>query len=98
MNGEAEWEVRYLIAHKVRGELAFDIAIRVRALELWIIPSTGHRAYPFWWIELDELAYPGTPPPTEAPADLRDFYTAFDEYKRKPKPAPKAPHTLDDLL
>jgi hypothetical protein len=38
----------YLILHKVRGEPAFDIAqkIIVGKEEGWIIPTSGHRAYP----------------------------------------------------
>ena len=41
----------YLIAHKVRGEPAFDIAIQMMMADgpWWIIPTSGHRAYPFWW-------------------------------------------------
>lgn len=67
----------YLIAHKVRGEAAFDVAqqsictlcqsytsvtgdyCEPRALQsecglcnglgyMWIIPTSGHRAYPYW--------------------------------------------------
>jgi len=40
----------YLIAHKVRGEAAFDIAIKMPMpdSDWWIIPTSGHRAYPFW--------------------------------------------------
>lgn len=55
----------YLIAHKVRGEPAFDIAIQMPCPLCsdpphlfctecddqhywWIIPTSGHRAYPFW--------------------------------------------------
>jgi hypothetical protein len=52
----------YLIAHKVRGEPAFDIAVRVECPEChamecaecdhtgywWIVPTSGHRAYPYW--------------------------------------------------
>lgn len=52
----------YLIAHKVRGEPAFDVAERMECPECtaqgctecdqlgywWIIPTSGHRAYPFW--------------------------------------------------
>jgi len=38
----------YLILHKVRGEPAFDIAqkIMIGEKEGWIIPTSGHRAYP----------------------------------------------------
>ena len=45
----------YLIAHLVRGEPAFDIAIRCDDMGTeddpspwWIMPSTGHRCYPYW--------------------------------------------------
>ncbi len=45
----------YLIAHKVRGEPAFDIAEQMEVempsgdIEVWwTIPTSGHRAYPFW--------------------------------------------------
>lgn len=57
----------YLIAHKVRGEPAFDVAIQMdcplcmdeagcnfgcaecdNAGYWWIIPTSGHRAYPWW--------------------------------------------------
>lgn len=38
----------YLILHKVRGEPAFDIAIQLKIGDEdgWIIPTSGHRAYP----------------------------------------------------
>ena len=39
----------YLISHRVRGELAYDVALRVLRSggeELWLIPTSGHRAYP----------------------------------------------------
>ena len=38
----------YLILHKVRGEPAFDIAepVTIGDEEGWIIPTSGHRAYP----------------------------------------------------
>ena len=41
---------RYLILHKVRGEPAFDVAIQVQAEgddePLWVVWTSGHRAYP----------------------------------------------------
>src|SRR5262245_29009198 len=55
----------YLILHKVRGEPTFDIAIKIIARcedvstdceEMWIIPTSGHRAYPYRKWELSELA------------------------------------------
>jgi hypothetical protein len=41
----------YLILHKVRGEPAFDIAqkIMIGKEEGWVIPTSGHRAYPCAW-------------------------------------------------
>lgn len=48
----------YLILHKVRGKPAFDIAtpLQIGDEEGWIIPTSGHRAYPFqeWPISLLE--------------------------------------------
>lgn len=43
-------EELFLIAHKVRGEVAFDVAIEIEIGQEtgWIIPTSGHRAYPFW--------------------------------------------------
>lgn len=45
----------YLIAHIVRGEPAFDIAIKLQIGDEagWIIPTSGHRAYPYWSVPLD---------------------------------------------
>jgi hypothetical protein len=47
----------YLILHKVRGEPAFDIAskLQIGDEEGWIIPTSGHRAYPFMVWNLDDL-------------------------------------------
>lgn len=52
----------YLIAHSVRGEPAFDIALRCEDMGTpndegpwWIIPTSGHRAYPIWQCELKQL-------------------------------------------
>ena len=46
----------YLILHKVRGEPAFDVAQRMMIgdEEGWIIPTSGHRAYPIRWQLIDE--------------------------------------------
>lgn len=52
----------FLIAHKVRGEPAFDIADRADDMGTasdpgpwWIIPTSGHRAYPYWYQHLNQL-------------------------------------------
>lgn len=52
----------YLIAHLVRGQPAFDIAIQLDFEGTpsdpgpwWIIPTSGHRAYPTDYIKLRHL-------------------------------------------
>lgn len=49
----------YLILHKVRGEPAFDIATKldIGDDEGWIIPTSGHRAYPIYFYRLDEMTH-----------------------------------------
>jgi hypothetical protein len=42
----------YLILHKVSGSPALDVACKLETTELngeemWIIPTSGHRAYPY---------------------------------------------------
>lgn len=48
----------HLILHKVRGEPAFDVAesLQIGDEEGWIIPTSGHRAYPFMVWNLEDLA------------------------------------------
>ena len=48
----------YLILHKVHGEPAFDVASRlsIGSEEGWIIPTSGHRAYPWRHWRLEDLA------------------------------------------
>ena len=90
----------FLIAHLVRGEPAFDIAIKMDVEtedEPWfIIPTSGHRAYPYWHEELWEvingnrmdLARSGhiAPPPPNWP----DHYAV--------SAAPKGQGLVKDLL
>ena len=51
----------YLILHKVRGIPAFDIAERLEQGTAsdpgpwWIIPTSGHRAYPLKWWAMNDL-------------------------------------------
>jgi hypothetical protein len=50
-------EELYLIAHVVRGEVAYDIAQRLllsNGRPLWVVPTSGHRAYPLRWMRLDD--------------------------------------------
>jgi len=77
----------YLIAHVVRGEPAFDIATKLdiedEEGQWWIIPTSGHRAYPYWHRSLNSLCdwhmpdlfgdYQG-PPPDKAPEGWPDHY------------------------
>src|SRR5258708_424538 len=78
----------YLIAHSVRGEAAFDVAVQMQcpfcqsyesatgqwceaereqedcfdceALGYWwVIPTAGHRAFPYWHCRLDECLVMG---------------------------------------
>jgi len=96
----------YLIAHKVRGEPAFDIAQHMTcpacegtddaciacdgAGHWWIIPTSGHRAWPYFYIPIykhkDEgYYYINYNHDTISfmlpmmPPDLRDHYTTVAE-------------------
>lgn len=117
----------YLVAHKVRGEAAFDVATQIECAECagqgeigshpdkpmfacsecdgtglwWIIPTSGHRAYPWWhralnWLidwEMVRIHHGEVPP---MPPDLSDHYatraepefdlTAALGIKSKPQP------------
>ena len=84
----------YLIAHKVRGEIAFDVAIILAEPDsegeaIWIVSTSGHRAYPFWH---EPLALPDLPP---MPADLPDHYTPSPTLCAPAPPAPEI--SLADL-
>ena len=95
----------YLIAHKVRGQPAFDIAERCDDMDSegdpgpwWIIPTSGHRAHPYWSQHLDQLGavkddVPDLPldmvvPPMPSP--WPDHYPTAAE----PRNAPSAGHGL----
>lgn len=78
----------YLIAHLVHGTPAFDIAeqIEIGDEQGWIIPTSGHRAYPYWHEQLDRAvdwgmvhvnaeAGLGMPFPLSPPADWPDHYS-----------------------
>jgi hypothetical protein len=62
----------YLIAHKVRGEPAFDVAVKMEMPDgpWWIIPTSGHRAYPFAYSQLEYV--------TKAFVDTASFYDLAD--------------------
>lgn len=86
----------YLIAHKVRGEPAFDVATRMQCPECdgigrlrdkrecpcaecdslgfwWIIPTSGHRAFPYWNVLLLNID-DGHMLDLNAEPDTRAFY------------------------
>lgn len=84
----------YLIAHKVRGEPAFDVATKVACPECndpesgtqgctecdqfgfwWIIPTSGHRAYPCDYVLLTN------------PLSLEGFEELPDHYATRAAPA-----------
>lgn len=82
----------YLILHRVRGEPAFDIAISIQGEDLiWIIPTSGHRAYPWWFIPLSEFRgfINHTLPPT--PPNWPDHYSANDLPRTQPSASPAHP-------
>ena len=83
----------YLILHKVRGEPAFDIAqnIMIGNEEGWIIPTSGHRAYPYQRWSLDKQWHMGIPEDWPDHYDAkRDTTPAIDHLRSllrlKPKP------------
>ena len=48
----------YLILHKVRGEPALDVATCIGTDsdgDIWIIPTSGHRAYPVSSMDVQDL-------------------------------------------
>lgn len=101
----------YLIAHVVSGSPAFDIAIRCDDMGTesdpapwWIIPTSGHRAYPYWFYSFNDI-YKGTSITGDTggwwkgnrilddisppPADWPDHYSTL--------PAPKGQGLLSNL-
>jgi hypothetical protein len=99
----------YLILHKVRGEPAYDIAINLVVPggtnnPWWIIPTSGHRAYPYRWWCLEDLAdisdinmdgHHDRPASFDhtVPEDWPDHYQTKAELLRHP-----APNLNQDLL
>lgn len=99
-------EELYLVAHKVRGAPAFDVAIKMicpichdanscgdyqgmTCSECegegfwWIIPTSGHRAYPYWWIEMEGVFF--YMPQDKVPCVMPDWVP--DHYPRNPSPS-----------
>lgn len=95
----------FLIAHKVRGEAAFDVATKMECPEChngpcdkdtpmcvecddegywWIIPTSGHRAYPYWTNSLDnavdwEMLRINGNPIVDMPPSIPDHYPTKSE-------------------
>lgn len=46
--------------------------------EWWIIPTSGHGAYPYWYRKLDVAAH------VTLPADWPDHYSANDRQRKQP--------------
>ena len=72
----------YLILHKVRGEPAFDVALRSAEMleatgDEWIIPTSGHTAHPYWAKPLRD--YLGDDIKASVPDDLPDHYRVYAE-------------------
>lgn len=91
-------ETLYLIAHKVRGEPAFDIAIRLQIgnEEGWIIPTSGHRAYPYLSFPINKFYLQALNSPI--PENLPDHYAINAPPKAARRLMPRTPPTLDSLL
>lgn len=67
----------HLILHKVRGEPAFDVAskLMIGDEEGWIIPTSGHRAYPYQVMLLEDAINEGLKfGMTRIPPDWPDHY------------------------
>ena len=71
--------MKHLILHKVRGEPTFDVAVEIDigSEKGWIIPTSGHRAYPYWNRPVSEMLNGGDLP--EMPVDWPDHYQANDK-------------------
>jgi len=90
----------FLILHKVRGLPAFDIAALIGEDSdgpIWIIPTSGHRAYPYWTKPINEVNPDDRP---QMPDDWPDHYATNDRpigHEVTAKPKPKTRPTLSDL-
>src|SRR5262245_12177604 len=90
-------EERYLILHKVSGEPAFDIAHRLETdEEIWIVSTSGHRAYPYQTWCLEELIRESRTPiiNKEVPEDWPDHY----QNVRHDGPSERATFNIGALL
>lgn len=89
----------FLILHKVRGEPAFDVAqqVQIGSEVGWIIPTSGHRAYPAAWWELTGLKWYDIDILTSAQRIGLDHLTGVPDHYTVTS-APRVKIDLDDLL
>lgn len=90
----------FFIAHKVRGEPAFDVAEQMQVGEetWWIIPTSGHRAYPFWTRSLLDVQEGGFDAnEILMPEGLRDHYEISSDKPPTTRRAPRPVATLEEL-
>ena len=92
----------HLILHKVRGEPAWDVAEPATiGDELgWIVPTSGHRAYPSRVYPLDSLVCIDVPQGRELVAELGDVAHLPDHYAVNDKVAAKSrpSASVDDIF
>lgn len=90
---EDDMKELFLILHKVRGEPTFDIAIRITnpdyvGEDMWIIPTSGHRAYPYQRWPMRTMWHHSTngeyvPALVDPPPDWPDHYSVNDRPLRE---------------
>lgn len=87
----------YLILHRVRGEPAFDIAERwsFDGEEGWIIPTSGHRAYPVANWPMSDIQSPYNPSWSLLEESKRFTYEAVrDHYSSNDRPIREATYNV----
>jgi hypothetical protein len=78
-------ETMWLILHKVDGKPAFDVACKLEITEqngdeMWIIPTSGHRAYPYHTWKLEDLSPMIAIWKDEIPAEWPEHYQNAREH------------------
>lgn len=87
----------FLILHKVRGEPAFDIAIRlpIGDEEGWIIPTSGHSAYPVANWPISDIQSPYNPGWSLSEESKQFTYEAVrDHYASNDRPIREASYNV----
>ena len=95
----------HLILHKVRGAWALDVAeqLKIGEEDGWIIPTSGHRAHPFFAWNIDSLSNSQGDVPAsyllgEPPEDLPDHYPVPERKPTVTAPGKIVKIDLDDLF